>query len=81
MGTAGVSEPSRQGIGGVSGKWPSIYPDYGATRPCCRWPHLDHIYLDHELRIEKAHFHRNWLSLAASDHLPLVAEVAFRRHR
>lgn len=40
--------------------------------------HLDHIYLDHELRIEKARFHRNRLSLVASDHLPLVAEVAFR---
>jgi endonuclease/exonuclease/phosphatase family metal-dependent hydrolase len=43
--------------------------------------HIDHIYLDHELRIEKANFHRSWLSLAASDHLPLVAEVGFRRPR
>lgn len=43
--------------------------------------HLDHIYLDHELRIEKAHFHRNRLSLVASDHLPLVTEVAFRKPR
>lgn len=43
--------------------------------------HLDHIYLDHELRIEKARFHRNRLSLVASDHLPLVAEVAFRKAR
>jgi endonuclease/exonuclease/phosphatase family metal-dependent hydrolase len=43
--------------------------------------HLDHIYLDDELRIEKAHFHRNRLSLMASDHLPLVTEVAFRRSR
>jgi endonuclease/exonuclease/phosphatase family metal-dependent hydrolase len=43
--------------------------------------HLDHIYLDHELEIEKAHFHRNRLSLLASDHLPLVAEVAFREPR
>ncbi len=40
--------------------------------------HLDHIYLDHELKIEKARFHRNRLSLVASDHLPLVADVAFR---
>jgi endonuclease/exonuclease/phosphatase family metal-dependent hydrolase len=40
--------------------------------------HLDHIYLDHELKIEKAHFHRNRLTLIASDHLPLVADVAFR---
>jgi len=43
--------------------------------------HLDHIYLDHELEIEKARFHRNRLSLLASDHLPLVAEVAFRTPR
>jgi endonuclease/exonuclease/phosphatase family metal-dependent hydrolase len=40
--------------------------------------HLDHIYLDHELQIQKAHFHRNRLSLVASDHLPLVTDVAFR---
>jgi len=40
--------------------------------------HLDHIYLDHELKIEKARFHRNRLTLMASDHLPLVADVAFR---
>jgi endonuclease/exonuclease/phosphatase family metal-dependent hydrolase len=43
--------------------------------------HLDHIYLDHELRIEQARFQRNRLSLMASDHLPLVAEVAFRKPR
>ena len=41
--------------------------------------HLDHIYLDHELQIERAHFHRNRLSLVASDHLPLVTEVSFRK--
>ena len=41
--------------------------------------HLDHIYLDHELMIQKARFHRNRLSLMASDHLPLIAEVAFRK--
>lgn len=41
--------------------------------------HLDHIYLDHELRIDTARFHRNRRSLMASDHLPLVAEVAFRK--
>lgn len=41
--------------------------------------HLDHIYLDHELQIEKARFHRDKLSLLASDHLPLVADIAFRR--
>jgi endonuclease/exonuclease/phosphatase family metal-dependent hydrolase len=43
--------------------------------------HLDHIYLDHELRIDAARFHRTRLSLMASDHLPLVAEVAFRKSR
>jgi endonuclease/exonuclease/phosphatase family metal-dependent hydrolase len=43
--------------------------------------HLDHIYLDHELKIESTRFHRNRLSLMASDHLPLVAEVAFRKPR
>jgi endonuclease/exonuclease/phosphatase family metal-dependent hydrolase len=36
--------------------------------------HLDHIYFDHQLRIEQARFHRNRLSVVASDHLPLVAE-------
>jgi endonuclease/exonuclease/phosphatase family metal-dependent hydrolase len=35
---------------------------------------LDHIYFDHQLKIEKAWFHRNRLSLSASDHLPLVAD-------
>ena len=37
--------------------------------------HLDHIYLDHRLKIEKARFHRNRLSLIASDHLPLVVDL------
>ncbi len=37
---------------------------------------LDHIYFDHHLRIENAGFHRNRLSLIASDHLPLFADVA-----
>lgn len=36
--------------------------------------HLDHIYFDHQLRIENARFYRTPLSLVASDHLPLVAE-------
>ena len=40
--------------------------------------HLDHIYLDHELMIEKARFHRDRQSLMASDHLPLVADIRFR---
>jgi endonuclease/exonuclease/phosphatase family metal-dependent hydrolase len=38
--------------------------------------HLDHIYCDRHLRIEKAFFHRSRRSLLASDHLPLVADLA-----
>ena len=37
---------------------------------------LDHIYFDHHLRIEKAFFHRSRRSMMASDHLPLVADLA-----
>ena len=37
--------------------------------------HLDHIYLDPQLKIEKARFERNRRSLIASDHLPLVVDV------
>jgi endonuclease/exonuclease/phosphatase family metal-dependent hydrolase len=36
---------------------------------------LDHIYYDHHFRVESAHFHRSRLSLIASDHLPLVADL------
>jgi endonuclease/exonuclease/phosphatase family metal-dependent hydrolase len=36
---------------------------------------LDHIYLDHHLKIEKAFFHRSRRSMIASDHLPLVADL------
>jgi endonuclease/exonuclease/phosphatase family metal-dependent hydrolase len=38
--------------------------------------HLDHIYCDHHLKIVCARFQRDRLSLVASDHLPLVAELA-----
>ncbi|MBI3402264.1 MAG: endonuclease/exonuclease/phosphatase family protein [Acidobacteria bacterium] len=41
--------------------------------------HLDHVYLDHHLTIEKARFHRNRRSLVASDHLPLVVDLTFTR--
>jgi len=37
--------------------------------------HLDHIYYDHHLRVEKAFFHRSRRSMIASDHLPLVADL------
>lgn len=40
--------------------------------------HLDHMYLDHHLKINYAGFHRNRLSLVASDHLPLVADLTIR---
>ena len=36
--------------------------------------HLDHIYFDHHLQVEKAHFHRSRRALIASDHLPLIAD-------
>lgn len=36
---------------------------------------LDHIYYDHHFRVQSAHFHRSHLSLMASDHLPLVADL------
>jgi endonuclease/exonuclease/phosphatase family metal-dependent hydrolase len=39
--------------------------------------HLDHIYFDSQLRLERLSLHRNRRSLIASDHLPLVAEFSF----
>lgn len=42
---------------------------------------LDHIYFDHQLKICKAHFHRNRLSLVASDHLPLVVDLMIEERR
>jgi endonuclease/exonuclease/phosphatase family metal-dependent hydrolase len=36
--------------------------------------HLDHIYHDPELKLEKLVLHRSRRALIASDHLPLVAE-------
>jgi len=38
--------------------------------------HLDHMYFDHQLQIRHAHFSRTQLSLLASDHLPLVADIS-----
>jgi endonuclease/exonuclease/phosphatase family metal-dependent hydrolase len=37
--------------------------------------HLDHIYFDPELHLERLTLHRNRRSLLASDHLPLVADL------
>jgi endonuclease/exonuclease/phosphatase family metal-dependent hydrolase len=38
--------------------------------------HLDHIYFDPELRLNRLALHRNRRSLLASDHLPLVADLS-----
>jgi endonuclease/exonuclease/phosphatase family metal-dependent hydrolase len=40
--------------------------------------HLDHMYFDHHLKVNHAGFHRNRLSLLASDHLPLFADLKLR---
>jgi len=37
--------------------------------------HLDHIYYDDHFEVESARFHRSRMSLVASDHLPLVADL------
>jgi endonuclease/exonuclease/phosphatase family metal-dependent hydrolase len=36
--------------------------------------HLDHVYYDRSLTLERLALHRSRLSLVASDHLPLVAD-------
>ncbi|HKY05678.1 MAG TPA: endonuclease/exonuclease/phosphatase family protein [Blastocatellia bacterium] len=36
--------------------------------------HLDHIYFDDSLEMEKLHLHKSRTALIASDHLPLVAD-------
>jgi len=38
--------------------------------------HLDHIYFDASLRLDRLTLHRNRRSLLASDHLPLVADLS-----
>lgn len=40
--------------------------------------HLDHIYYDEDLIVEKVVLHRTMKSLVASDHLPLYADFAIR---
>jgi endonuclease/exonuclease/phosphatase family metal-dependent hydrolase len=37
--------------------------------------HLDHIYYDGKVEVEKLDLPRTRLSLMASDHLPLVADL------
>ena len=41
--------------------------------------HLDHVYYDHSLELERLTLHRSRLSLVASDHLPLVADFKLSR--
>jgi endonuclease/exonuclease/phosphatase family metal-dependent hydrolase len=41
--------------------------------------HLDHIYYDHDLVIDRVALHRTKRSLVASDHLPLVADFWVRQ--
>ena len=38
--------------------------------------HLDHIYYDHHFKLLQGGFERDRLSLVASDHLPLVADLS-----
>jgi len=40
--------------------------------------HLDHIYYDDELLLEKVRLHKSREALVASDHLPLVADFRLR---
>jgi endonuclease/exonuclease/phosphatase family metal-dependent hydrolase len=40
--------------------------------------HLDHVYYDHALELERLRLHRSLTALVASDHLPLVADFRVR---
>jgi endonuclease/exonuclease/phosphatase family metal-dependent hydrolase len=40
--------------------------------------HLDHIYYDEDLRLEKLTLHRTRKALVASDHLPLVGDFVLK---
>jgi endonuclease/exonuclease/phosphatase family metal-dependent hydrolase len=41
--------------------------------------HLDHIYFDDSLDLEKITLHKSRAALVASDHLPLVADFRIRK--
>ncbi len=41
--------------------------------------HLDHIYFDRQLELERLTLHKSLTALVASDHLPLVADFQLRR--
>ncbi|MGE0126593.1 MAG: endonuclease/exonuclease/phosphatase family protein [Blastocatellales bacterium] len=40
--------------------------------------HLDHIYFDETLELERAELHRSRAALVASDHLPIFADLRLR---
>jgi endonuclease/exonuclease/phosphatase family metal-dependent hydrolase len=40
--------------------------------------HLDHIYFDSSLQLERFTMHRSRTALVASDHVPLVAEFSLQ---
>lgn len=40
--------------------------------------HVDHIYHDPKLKLERVAVHRSRIALVASDHLPLVADFTYR---
>ena len=40
---------------------------------------LDHVYCDRHMKVKDAFFHRNGLTLVASDHLPLVVDLEITR--
>ncbi|HWP44523.1 MAG TPA: endonuclease/exonuclease/phosphatase family protein [Blastocatellia bacterium] len=43
--------------------------------------HLDHIYFDEHLEVERLSLHKSRTALVASDHLPLVAEFKFNGNK
>jgi endonuclease/exonuclease/phosphatase family metal-dependent hydrolase len=47
------------------------------------WPllHLDHIYFDRALELERASLHRGRTAMVASDHLPIVADFRLAHDR
>jgi endonuclease/exonuclease/phosphatase family metal-dependent hydrolase len=51
-----------------------LRPGYPGVLPMLA---LDHAYFDRELKIESVRLHRSKLSLIASDHLPLVADLVW----
>jgi endonuclease/exonuclease/phosphatase family metal-dependent hydrolase len=40
--------------------------------------HLDHVYFDPKLKLERLTLHRSRAALVASDHLPLIADFSWR---